>query len=131
MGGTRDGDSRESTLSSRRGEEVVLLLLLLPRRERVAEVRSLRGVTDVDRTGTLLTPHSSTGFEKLDKARMKPLRCFVGVDVGAGDASDRGRDMMIALWRWWKKREGRTRSLEEVQETYEIAARKKYARCSF
>jgi hypothetical protein len=98
MAGTREGDSNASTLPGLRGEEVVLLLLLLPRRDSVVEGRSLRGVTEVDRTGTLLTPHSSTGFEKLDNARMKPLRCFVGVDLG--DASDRGRDMVVVLWRW-------------------------------
>nr|GFD56366.1 hypothetical protein [Tanacetum cinerariifolium] len=65
------------------------LLLLLFCRERFVNVRSLLGVTEVDRTGTLLTPHASTGFEKLEKARTIPLRCFVGVS----DASDRARDM--------------------------------------
>jgi hypothetical protein len=74
----------------------VVLLLLLPRRDRVAEARSLLGVTDVDRTGTLLTPHSSTGLERFEKARMKPLRCFVGV----GDASDCGCDIVAVLGKW-------------------------------
>lgn len=105
MGGTRDGDSKTSTLSSLLSEEVVPLPLLLPRRDRVAGARSLLGVTDVDRTGTLPTPHSSTGFEKVDNARMKPLRCFVG--VGVGDASDRGRDMVVGIWLWWKEARGK------------------------
>lgn len=94
MAGTRDGDLNISLHFSLRGEVVALLLLLLFRRDWVPGVRSLLGMTDVDRTGTLLTPHSSTGFEKLDKARlMIPLRCLVRV----GDASDRARDIVAVL----------------------------------
>lgn len=93
MAGTRNGDSKTLMPSSLWGKGVVSLLLLLSCRDRAARARSLRGVTDVDRTGTLLTPHSSTGFDKLDKAWMNPPRCFVG--VGVGDASDLGCDMVV------------------------------------
>lgn len=92
MGGMRDEDSVVSAESSLRRGEVVLLLLTLPDvslRDWVAEVRSLLGVTDVESIGTVLTPHPSVGLEKVDRARMIPLRRFEGV----GDTSNRGSDI--------------------------------------
>lgn len=97
MAGTRDRDLSMSSRFGPREKVVALLLRSLFRCDWAPRVRSLLGVTDVDRTGTLLTPHPSTGFEKLDKARlMIPLRCLVRV----GDSLDRARNIVAVLGKY-------------------------------